>query len=240
MSRLPWNNAFRYLPAQQNSLKGMINMKILLTGFDPFNHDKINPAMEAVKKIPDEIKGVSIVKLDIPTVFGKSAEIVKEAMTEAQPDYVLHIGQAGGRSGLTPERVAINLDDASIPDNEGNQPMDTPIQPAGENAYFSQLPIKAMVEAMKSKGIPASVSNSAGTFVCNHVMYQTLHLTHTELSNTKAGFMHILFLTDQVINRPGTASMSLEDMVKGIIAAVEAIIEFDGQEDLKTIGGSTH
>lgn len=215
-------------------------MKILVTGFDPFGGDSTNPAIEAVKRLPDEIKGSTIIKLEIPTVFGKSAEVVKETMKKEQPNYILNIGQAGGRFGLTPERVAINQDDARIPDNEGNQPIDTPIQPDGESAYFSQLPIKAMVTAMKDAGVPASISNTAGTFVCNHIMYQTLYLTHTEFPNTKSGFMHIPFLTEQVIDRPETPSMSLDNMVKGITAAIEAIVEFDGKEDLKIIGGATH
>lgn len=215
-------------------------MKILVTGFDPFGGETKNPALEVVKKLPDGIEGASIIKLEIPTVFGKSAEVIKEAIRKENPNYVLSIGQAGGRYGLTPERVAINLDDARIPDNEGNQPIDMQIQPDGENAYFSQLPLKAMVKAMKEAGVPASISNSAGTFVCNHIMYQTLYLTHSEYPNVKAGFIHIPFLPEQVTERPGTASMSLDAMVKGVIATIKAIIAYDGKEDLKTIGGETH
>src|SRR5699024_21227 len=139
-------------------------MKILVTGFDPFGGEKINPAIEAVKLLPNTIKGAEIEKLEIPTVFHKSADVVREKMNEFKPDVVLNIGQAGGRMGLTPERVAINQDDARIPDNEGNQPIDVAIQEDGQPAYFTKLPIKAMVEAMKNAGIPASVSNTAGTF----------------------------------------------------------------------------
>lgn len=213
-------------------------MKILVTGFDAFGGDQTNPSSEAVKRLPDEHQGIQIIKLKIPTVFGKSAEVVKEAMEREQPEYVLNIGQAGGRFGLTPERVAINQDDAPIPDNEGNQPVDTIIQPDGENAYFSHLPIKAMVTAIRNAGLPASVSNSAGTFVCNHIMYQTLYLTHTKFPKTKAGFMHVPFLTEQVVDRPKSPSMSLEDIVKGITVAIEAIGEYDGKEVLKVIGGT--
>lgn len=212
-------------------------MKILVTGFDPFGGDQTNPAIEAVKRLPDEIKGAKIIKLEIPTVFGKSAEVVEAAMEKENPDYVVHIGQAGGRYGITPERVAINIDDARIHDNEGNQPIDQVIQPNGENAYFSQLPIKAMVTYMKKIGLPASVSNTAGTFVCNHIMYQSLHLTHTKFPNTKAGFIHVPFLPEQVVDRPETPSMSLDDIVKGLTAAIEAIVDFHGKEDLKVIGG---
>jgi len=215
-------------------------MKILVTGFDPFGEDIINPAIEAVKRLPDTIEDVEIIKLEIPTVFYKSAEVVKETIEKEKPDYVLNIGQAGGRYELTPERVAINLDDARIADNEGQQPIDKPIKEDGEAAYFSQLPIKAMVDYMKKENIPASVSNSAGTFVCNHIMYQTLYLAMTEFPNIKAGFMHIPFLPEQVVERPNTPAMALEDIVKGITAALKAIIDFDGKEDLEVIGGKTH
>lgn len=215
-------------------------MKVLVTGFDPFGEDVINPAIEAVKRLPDTIENVEIIKLEIPTVFYKSAEVVKETIEKEKPDYVLNIGQAGGRYELTPERVAINLDDARIADNEGQQPIDKPIKEDGEAAYFSQLPIKAMVDYMKKENIPASVSNSAGTFVCNHIMYQTLYLAMTEFPNIKAGFMHIPFLPEQVIERPNTPAMALEDIVKGITAALKAIIDFDGKEDLEVIGGKTH
>ena len=212
-------------------------MKILVTGFDPFGDDIINPAIEAVKKLPDEINGAEIIKLEIPTVFGKSAEVVREAMKKHKPDYVLNIGQAGGRFEMTPERVAINVDDARIPDNEKKQPVDEVIKEDGEPAYFSSLPIKAMVEYMKKENIPASVSNSAGTFVCNHIMYQTLYLTQTEFEGTKAGFMHIPFLPEQVTNRPNTPSMSVETIVKAITASIKAIVDYDGKEDLEAIGG---
>ncbi len=215
-------------------------MKILVTGFDPFGGEKTNPALEAVKRLPAVIKGAEILKLEIPTVFGKCAKIVAASIEQEHPDYVVHIGQAGGRYGITPERVAINIDDARIPDNEGNQPIDTVIQPDGENAYFSQLPIKAMVTYIHKVGLPASVSNTAGTFVCNHIMYQTLHLTNTKYPDIKAGFIHVPFLPEQVINRPNTPSMSLEDIVKGLTAAMEAIVDFHGKGDLSESGGTIH
>lgn len=215
-------------------------MKILVTGFDPFGQETMNPAIEAVKRLPDTISGAEIIKLEIPTVFNKSAEVTREAMAKHDVDYVLNIGQAGGRFDLTPERVAINLDDARIPDNEGNQPIDVEIKADGESAYFSQHPVKAMVTAIKNAGLPASVSNTAGTFVCNHIMYQSLYLTHKEFPKAKAGFMHVPFLPEQVLERPGMPAMSLEDITRGIVAAIEAIVEFDGKEDLKAIGGQTH
>lgn len=215
-------------------------MKILVTGFDPFGGESVNPANEAIRLLPDTIKGAEIEKLEIPTVFHKSAKVVRQKMVEYQPDVVLNIGQAGGRMGLTPERVAINQDDARIPDNEGNQPIDMPIQQDGQAAYFSKLPIKAMVEAMKEAGIPASVSNTAGTFVCNHIMYQTLYIVDKEFPNVKAGFMHIPYMTEQVIDKPGQPAMSLIDMARGVEAAIEAIVDYQDKADIQTLGGATH
>lgn len=215
-------------------------MKILVTGFDPFGTDTMNPAIEAVKKLPNTIAGAEIIKLEIPTVFGKSADVTRDALKKHDVDYVLNIGQAGGRFDLTPERVAINLDDARIPDNDGNQPIDIQIKSDGESAYFTQHPVKAMVTAIKEAGLPASVSNTAGTFVCNHIMYQCLYLAHTEFPKVKAGFMHVPFLPEQVVERPGMPAMSLEDITRGIVAALEAIVAFDGKEDLNIVGGQTH
>lgn len=215
-------------------------MKILVTGFDPFAEDTINPAIEAVKKLPDTIDDALIIKLEIPTVFHKSAEVVREAILAEKPDYILNIGQAGGRTDLTPERLAINLDDARIKDNEGQQPIDQPIKNDGDAAYFSQLPIKGMVDYMKKEGLPASVSNSAGTFVCNHIMYQTLYLTANEFPEIKAGFMHIPFMTEQVVDRAEKPSLSLDNIIKGIEASIKAIVAFDGKKDLKVIGGKIH
>ncbi len=197
-------------------------MKVLVTGFDPFGGESINPAWEAIKCIRNEIAGAEIVTMQIPTVVGRSierihekmkelqpdmvisvgqaggrfgvtpegAEIVTmqiptvvgrsierihEKMKELQPDMVISVGQAGGRFGVTPERVAINITDARIPDNEGNQPIDEPVFADGDAAYFSNLPVKAMVQAIKDAGYPSSLSNSAGTYICNHVMYGILY-----------------------------------------------------------------
>ena len=195
-------------------------MKLLLTAFDPFGGEKINPALEAVKRVQDKIGDLEIVKLEVPTVFYKSIDTVTNAIEKEHPDVVLCIGQAGGRFDITPERVAININDARIPDNEGNQPLSGPIFEDGENAYFSSLPIKAMVAEIRKADIPASVSNSAGTFVCNHLMYGVL-------------------ITSQVVNRPtNTPSLSLDTIVKGIEAACKAIAE--NTEDIVAIEGHTH
>lgn len=215
-------------------------MKILVTGFDPFGGEKINPALESVKLLPETIDGAEVRWVEIPTVFHKSAKVLEEAMIDFQPDVVLCIGQAGGRTGLTPERVAINEDDARIPDNEGNQPIDVPIRKDGPSAYFTSLPIKAMVEAIHKAGLPASVSNSAGTFVCNHLMYQVLYLVDKKFPSVKAGFMHIPFMMEQVVDKPNMAAMSLQDISRGIAAAITAIIAYQDKEDIKMIGGETH
>ena len=145
-------------------------MKILVTGFDPFGGEPTNPAIESVKRIDENIEGAEIIKLEIPTVFHKAADVVEEKIKEVKPDVILAVGQAGGRYGITVERVAIDEDDARIEDNEGNQPIDVKIREDGAPAYFATLPIKAMVEEIKKENIPASVSNTAGTFVCNHIM----------------------------------------------------------------------
>lgn len=215
-------------------------MKILVTAFDPFGGESINPALEAVKCLPSKIEEADIVIQEVPTVFGKSALVLEEAIKEQEPDVVLCIGQAGGRYDLTPERVAINQDDARIPDNEGNQPIDLLIQGDGQPAYFSTLPIKAMVESIRKAGLPASVSNSAGTFVCNHLMYQSLYLADKRFPNIQAGFMHIPFMTEQVVSKPNMPAMSLENIVKGIEAAICAIVAYADREDLKVVGGTTH
>lgn len=215
-------------------------MKLLVTGFDPFGGSFINPALEAVKQLPDTIKGADIIKLEIPTVFGESAEVVKQAIIEYAPDIVLSIGQAGGRFGVTPERIAINIDDARIPDNKGNQPIDQVIQADGAPAYFTQLPIKAMMTAIKAAGIPSSVSNTAGTFVCNHIMYQVQYMIDKQFPNLRAGFIHVPYIPNQVIDLPNQPAMSVSDISTGISAAISAIITYADQSDLSVLGGEIH
>lgn len=199
-------------------------MKLLITGFDPFGGEKTNPAIEAVKRLPAVIAGATVVPLEIPTVFGTCAEVVRQAIITEQPDVVLSVGQAGGRSALTPELIAINLDDGRIPDNAGFQPVDQPIQPNGPAAYFTQLPVKAMARAIRQAGLPSHVSTTAGTYVCNHIMYQVQHLRATEFPQLQAGFIHIPFLPEQVVQRSGVPSLSLTDDVRGLTAAIRAIV----------------
>ncbi|MBO0481912.1 pyroglutamyl-peptidase I [Candidatus Enterococcus courvalinii] len=214
-------------------------MKVLVTGFDPFGGDKVNPAYEAVKKMPAEIAGAEIIKLEVPTVFGKSSQVVREAIKEHQPEIVICVGQAGGRSAVSFERVAINLAEARIPDNEGNQPFDTALEENGPAAYFTTLPIKAMTKNVHDHGLPAYISYTAGTFVCNDIMYRLLHVLHTEFPTIRGGFIHVPFSPDQVIDRPvGTASMSLDDIADSLTYAVEAAIE--NEHDISGNAGTTH
>lgn len=214
-------------------------MKILVTGFDPFGGEKINPALETIKRLPDTILGAQIIKLEIPTVVGKSLAKITEAVEKENPDVVLSIGQAGGRSEITVERIGINIDDCRIPDNEGNQPIDEPVIKGGPAAYFVTVPIKAIVENIKAHNIPASISNTAGTFICNHVCYGVAHLAAQRTAAgkpMKSGFIHIPFLPEQVIGKPAlTPSMSLETIVSGITHALEAIVEHGS--DIKVSGG---
>lgn len=210
-------------------------MKILVTGFDPFGTDSINPSIEAVKKLPSTLGNAEIITLEVPTKFGESARVCKEKIAAIRPDYVVCIGQAGGRQGITPERVAINVDDARIPDNAGKQPLSQVIQSEGEAAYFSSLPIKAIVKGIKEAGLPANVSNSAGTFVCNHLMYQMLHLCHSEFPQMKAGFIHIPYLPEQVLDKPNVPSMSLENAVRALSIALETIVERDTLGDIEQV-----
>ncbi|MBQ3412697.1 MAG: pyroglutamyl-peptidase I [Oscillospiraceae bacterium] len=200
-------------------------MKVLLTAFNPFGGESVNPAQEAVEAVADTVAGAEVVKLVVPTVFKKSIETVHEAMKREKPDVTFCIGQAGGRIGLTPERVAINLDDARIEDNEGNQPVDSPIFEDGKNAYFTSLPVKAMVQKIKDAGVPSSISYTAGTFVCNHLMYGVLYYIEKEFPGMKGGFMHVPYLHEQAVNRANTPSLSKDDIVKGIEAAIAAIVE---------------
>lgn len=213
-------------------------MKILVSGFDPFGGEKINPAIESVKLLPDEIKGAKIIKLEIPTVARKSLKKLEEVIEIEKPDVVINVGQAGGRTDITVERVGINMDDFRIKDNEGNQPIDEKIAKDGPDAYLVTIPIKAMVQKMIKNKIPASVSNTAGTFVCNHVCYGMAHLASTKYPNMRTGFIHIPFLPEQVVDKRNMPSMPLEMIAKGLEYAIEAIVE--NKEDIKVEGGATH
>ncbi|WP_243344066.1 pyroglutamyl-peptidase I [Anaerococcus sp. AGMB09787] len=210
-------------------------MKILVTGFDPFGGESINPAIEAVKNLPDKIKDADIVKLEIPTVRYMSLDKIKEKIEEVNPDVVLSIGQAGGRSAISIERVGINIDDFRIGDNEGNSPVDEKVYEDGNDAYLLSLPIKAMVENVRKHNIPAEISNTAGTFVCNHVAYGVAYFKDKYFPSLRTGFIHIPFLPEQVINKANMPSMDLEVITKGLVYAIEAIV--DNDEDIKVSHG---
>ena len=213
-------------------------MKVLVTGFDPFGGESINPAWEAVKCIRNEIAGAEIVTMQIPTVVGRSIERIHEKMKELQPDMVISVGQAGGRFGVTPERVALNITDARIPDNEGNQPIDEPVFADGDAAYFSNLPVKAMVQAIKDAGYPSSLSNSAGTYICNHVMYGILYYIHKEFPDVRGGFIHVPYAASQAVNKPNTPSMAIADITAALEAAIEAAVR--NTCDIRAVGGEIH
>ena len=193
--------------------------QLLITGFDPFGGASVNPAREAVMALPDVVGDYALTKLEIPTVFGLAAETVLRAAEILCPDVILCVGQAGGRATITPEVVAINLREASIPDNAGNQPKNMPVVENAPAAYFSTLPVRAMAEGVKAAGIPCSLSYSAGVFVCNDLLYTLLH--HYDGTDTRVGFVHIPYLPEQA--GEGVASLPLEDAVRGLTAAIQAL-----------------
>ena len=209
-------------------------MKIIVTGFDPFGGETINPSIECVKALP-EIEGVELIRLELPTVFKESAKRLNEVINDVKPDAVLSVGQAGGRPGITMERIAINVDDARIPDNISQQPIDEAIQLEGEAAYFTTLPIKRIVKAIREAGISAEVSNSAGTFVCNHIMYQSLFAATKADKPFKAGFMHIPFIPEQTTDKP---SLPLEESTRALQIAIETIRDYLNDEDIKVQEGT--
>ena len=196
-------------------------MKVLMTGFDPFGGESVNPAYEAVKALPGEIEGAQIIKREVPTVYGKAARILKQEMEKIHPDIVICVGQAGGRAGISIEKVAINYRDARIQDNEGNQPQDCPILAEGTDAYFATLPVKKIVAELQKAGIPAQISYSAGTFVCNDIFYSLMHMAANEYPGIKAGFIHVPFIPLQGVDKEnGTASMALDMIVEALEVAI--------------------
>ena len=211
--------------------------KILLTGFEAFNGESINPSWEAVKLLDGKvISNTVIFARQLPCVFGKAIQTLTELITEIKPCLVLNIGQAGGRLDISIERIAINIDDARIPDNAGNQPIDTTIISGAPSAYFSTLPIKAITACLRSNGIPASVSQTAGTFVCNHVFYGLMHFLNSKLLNTKGGFIHIPYLPSQAANLPGQPSMALETIVSGLEIIIVTCLNYS--QDIHQSGGT--
>jgi len=198
---------------------------LLLTGFEPFGGETINPAWESVKQLDDRtISEWRIVGRMIPTSFSRSVEELNSLRKQFQPEIVIAVGQAGGRSDLALECVAINIDDARIPDNEGAQPKYAIIAEGGPAAYWTSLPVPSMLAALHQAGIPASLSYSAGTFVCNHVFYSLMHHIAMEQNDVQGGFIHVPYLPEQAANHPGAASISLDQIVLGLEIAIAVAI----------------
>ena len=188
--------------------------KLLITGFDPFGGAAVNPSWLAVEKLPDRIGAFAVHKKMIPTVFGAAAEAVLKEAEKVQPDVILCVGQAGGRDAVTPERIAVNIRDARIADNAGNQPRGEFVVPEGPAAYFATVPVEKMAQAIRKEDIPATVSNSAGAFVCNDVMYTLLH--HYAGTAVKVGFIHVPYIPEQ-----GSPAMELERITSALRLAIE-------------------
>ena len=198
-------------------------MKILVTGFDPFGGEAVNPAWEAVSRLPAETGGAEIVKLQVPTMFGRAPEAVLREVERLRPDFVISVGQAAGRTAITPERIAINCEEASIPDNAGFQPAGGPVVEGGPDGYFSLLPVKEMAAAIQAAGLPGKVSNTAGTYVCNHLMYHILHACHTRYPGMRSGFIHVPCIPEQQAGHPEWFALPLEEIVRGLTAALEVL-----------------
>jgi pyroglutamyl-peptidase len=201
-------------------------LRILVTGFEPFGGGTVNAASLAVQRLKTTARcNLELIVREIPTVFGKSAKAVEDAILEVLPQAVISVGQAGGTPDIRVERVALNLDDARILDNEGNSPGDSLIDPAGPVAYWATIPVREVVDAIAKQGIPAFISYSAGTFVCNHVFYSTCNFVAKKDMPIKVGFIHVPYLPCQVVGKVQTPSMSLDCIVTALEAAVEAVAE---------------
>jgi len=214
---------------------------ILLTGFEPFGGEAVNPSWEIARALDGwACEGRTVRAVRLPCVFGAALQALDAALDGAAPELVVGLGQAGGRAEISIERVAINVDDARIPDNRGRQPVDDAIVPAGPAAYFSTLPIKALARAVREAGAAAAVSNTAGTFVCNHVFYALMHRLASvpALARTRGGFLHVPYTPDQVAGRAGVPSMALATQVEGIRAALAAAVRTVA--DVRETGGTEH
>ncbi|OOG52123.1 pyroglutamyl-peptidase I [Polaromonas sp. C04] len=195
---------------------------VLLTGFDAFGGEHLNPSWLAVQALHGRrIAGHRVVAAQLPTVFDESLHVLRGLLKQHRPALVICLGQAGGRHALSLERVAINVNDARIADNAAAQPIDTPVIASGPAAYFTTLPIKAMLAALQQAGVAVEVSQTAGTFVCNHVFYGLMHLLATQrgFRRTRGGFIHVPYLPEQ-----GAPSMTLDDMARGLRLAVRCAL----------------
>ncbi|MED0675395.1 pyroglutamyl-peptidase I [Aneurinibacillus thermoaerophilus] len=212
---------------------------VLITGFEPFGGETVNPSLEAVKQLDGKkIDDYVVVARQLPTVFHESIAELEKYIEELKPEVIICVGQAGGRPDITVERVAINVDDARIADNRGKQPVDVPVVMGGPVGYWATLPIKAIVKRLREQGIPASISQTAGTFVCNHVFYGLMHILNTSEKKARGGFIHIPYLPQQAVAHPGQPSMPLNMIVKGLELAVETTLTHE--QDIVEVGGQTH
>ena len=214
---------------------------VLVAGFEPFENDAVNPAWEIARALDGwTCEGAAVHALQLPCVFGRAIERLDEALAERRPQLVLCLGGAGGRTEISVERAALNIDDARIPDNAGQQPIDTAVIAGGPAAYFSTLPIKAMVRDMRAAGLPAAVSNTAGTFVCNHIFYALMHrlATWPALAHARGGFIHLPYLPEQAASRPGFASMALATQTDALRVAVRTALTV--RDDVRETAGQLH
>ena len=198
-------------------------MKVLVTGFEPFGGEKINPSWEAVESLPDELSGSKLIKVQLPVSFKRVRGILPGFIVKERPDFVLLTGQAGGRPNVTVERVAINVMDSETPDNDGFKPEDEPVFEGAPDAYFSTIPIKEVVKALRKAGIPSGVSNTAGTYVCNTAMFTALHTVAVSGMETKAGFIHVPFSHNQALEKP-RPSMAQETINRAILVALKTLL----------------
>ena len=196
---------------------------LLITAFEPFGGESENPSALALELLNESIGGIRLEKRLLEVTFLGAKDNICRYVDEVKPDYAICLGQAGGRAAITPERVAINVMDARIADNIGYKPEDVPVTEVGQNAYFATLPIKRMVGAMEQAGVAAAISNSAGTYVCNSTMYAMLEHIALNGMAAKAGFIHVPYIPSQVADKPNTPCMPLEDIVKGLSAAIECL-----------------
>jgi len=219
---------------------------VLVTGFEPFAGERLNPSWEVCNRLSRSIGGMRVRACRVPCEFHRAIEVVTQAIERYRPAMVVSLGQAGGRAHLSVERVAINVDDARVNDNAGSAPIDEAIAPDGPPAYFATLPIKAMVAAMRSAGVPAEVSNTAGTYVCNHLMYGVLHFIAQRApsplgegrgeGHARAGFIHVPYAEEQVLDKPAIAGMAIATMARGVEAAIAAAAQC--RSDLEVGGGA--
>jgi pyroglutamyl-peptidase len=214
--------------------------RVLVTGFEPFDGESVNPAWEVARRLDGwSHDGHVVAARRLPCTFAAIRAALDRELAALSPDLVLCLGQAGGRVDISLERVAINVNDARIPDNDGAQPIDLPVAPGGPPAYFTTLPVKAILQRLRRAGLPAQVSNTAGTYVCNHTFYMLRHLVETAHPDVRrSGFIHIPYLPEQAARHPGSPSLALDSLIAAVRIAIETAIEADA--DIRLAAGALH